>query len=305
MQIIFKRQDNEIEKIEQEVSPDLKLVEVLQAVKTLLGFENKQCQFILERTGEKLESSVTFKEAGIRNNDKLILSPLTENKKIVQSPELTPASIPTPSLQPKVTSVYTPTSLDLRTAIIIGGVIGIFILIGLFLSNSQNQQTNQVLEKTPTPTPTTTPPVSESSKSFSQTIPFQPSPDSSISQEKAIQLVQAYLDAKKVIFAPPYDRQTLAGIATKKFYEKTIGGINWLQEGGSYYSYNTQRIESVEEFASQDNKATIKVRIKEDYTLYNSDGSIDKSSSNFKTLTVIYNMILIDGKLKISDSKVI
>ncbi|NET78191.1 MAG: DUF4101 domain-containing protein [Okeania sp. SIO1F9] len=78
-----------------------------------------------------------------------------------------------------------------------------------------------------------------------------------------------------------------------------------LQSNGAYYRYNVQRVESVEEFISQGNVATIKVNLTKDYTLYNSDGSIDRSSSNFKTLTVIYNMRMINGNPKIYDSKII
>ena len=47
------------------------------------------------------------------------------------------------------------------------------------------------------------------------------------------------------------------------------------------------------------------VEFTENYTLYNSDGSIDNSSSNFKTLTVIYNMRLTNGHLKIYAPKIV
>ena len=128
---------------------------------------------------------------------------------------------------------------------------------------------------------------------------------SSISQQKAVNLIQKYLEAKKEMFAPPYNRQILAEIATNEFYNKTVGAIDWLERNSAYYRYNTQKIESVEEFVSDANTATIKVKITEDYTLYNSDGSIDNSSSNFKTLTVIYNMRLTNGHLKIYAPKIV
>ena len=325
VKVIFTKRDSTLEKAI-DVLPDSHLEEVREEVQMLLGLPiNPPCKFVIEKTEKEFKNNLTFEEAGIQNNDKLILFSvdlsknaefettesgvenffwkylLTDQKK--ESPQAEPTKAST--LTTEVTSASPPAYLDWRTAIIIGGVIGIFILIGLFLSDFQNQQTDQVviIERTPTPTPTPTPPV-EKSKLITPSITFQPSPDSTISQEIAIQLVQVYLNAKKEMFAPPYDRKILAGIATNEFYEKAIGGINWLQREGSYYRYNIQRIESVEEFASQGNKATIKVKITEDYTLYNSDGSIDNSSSNFRTLTVIYNMIMINGKLKISASKI-
>ena len=107
------------------------------------------------------------------------------------------------------------------------------------------------------------------------------------------------------MFAPPYNRQILARIGTNEFYQKAVGAIDWLERNGAYYRYQVQKIESVEGFVSQGNTVAIKVKITENYTLYNSDGSIDNSSSNFRTLTVIYNMRLTNGNLKIYASKII
>ena len=128
---------------------------------------------------------------------------------------------------------------------------------------------------------------------------------SSISQQKAVNLIQKYLEAKKEMFAPPYNRRIIAGIATEEFSQKALGAIDWLERNGAYYRYQVQKIDSVEEFVSEGNTVAIKVKITEDYTLYNSDGSIDNSSSNFRTLTVIYNMKLTNGNLKIYASKII
>ena len=128
---------------------------------------------------------------------------------------------------------------------------------------------------------------------------------SSISQQKAVNLIQKYLEAKKEMFAPPYNRRIIAGIATEEFSQKALGAIDWLERNGAYYRYQVQKIDSVEEFVSEGNTVAIKVKITEDYTLYNSDGSIDNSSSNFKTLTVIYNMRLTNGHLKIYAPKIV
>ena len=128
---------------------------------------------------------------------------------------------------------------------------------------------------------------------------------SSISQQKAVNLIQKYLEAKKEMFAPPYNRRIIAGIATEEFSQKALGAIDWLERNGAYYRYQVQKIDSVEEFVSEGNTVAIKVKITEDYTLYNSDGSIDNSSSNFRTLTVVYNMKLTNGNLKIYASKII
>ncbi|NET24395.1 IMS domain-containing protein [Okeania sp. SIO1I7] len=177
-------------------------------------------------------------------------------------------------------------SLNWRTAAIISGVIGVLNLAGLVLSNYQNQQLNQIFVIEPTPT--------------SSQLPLE----ASISREKAVNLIQKYLEAKKVTFAPPYNSQILAEIATSEFYQKAVGTRNWLQSNGAYYRYKPYTIE-VEEFVLSGNTAEIKVKITEDITLYHSDGSIDRSNSYLKTVTVIYNMRLINGNPKIYDSKII
>ena len=127
----------------------------------------------------------------------------------------------------------------------------------------------------------------------------------SASQQKAVNLIEKYLEAKKEMFAPPYNRRIIAGIATEEFSQKALGAIDWLERNGAYYRYQVQKIDSVEEFVSEGNTVAIKVKITEDYTLYNSDGSIDNSSSNFRTLTVIYNMRLTNGHLKIYAPKIV
>lgn len=296
MKVTFKTEtdDNAGEQII-DVSPDSNLGESREAVQTLFSLpENPPYKLVLERTEEELKDNLTFEEAGIQDNDQLILSPSTDKKK----PPPDPIPAPTPSSSPPPP----PSSLDWRTAVIIGGVIGVFTLVGLVLSNTQNQQSDQVIVREPTSTPSPTSPVSPKPRPVTPPAPSQPPQEPTISWQKAVNLIQKYLEAKKVMFAPPYNRKILAEIGTSEFYEKRIGTINWLQERGAYYVYREPNI-SVEEFISRGNEAKIKVKVTEDYTLHNSDGSVDRSSSNFETLTVIYNMRLVNGNLKIYASR--
>ncbi|MDY6802416.1 MAG: hypothetical protein SXA11_01215 [Cyanobacteriota bacterium] len=76
MEVIFTRSDGSVKK-EIEVSPDSKLGKDREEVLMLLGLPvNTPCELVLEKTGKKLTDSSTFKEAGIQDNDKLILFPL-------------------------------------------------------------------------------------------------------------------------------------------------------------------------------------------------------------------------------------
>ncbi|NES69861.1 MAG: hypothetical protein F6K24_33935, partial [Okeania sp. SIO2D1] len=204
MEVIFTRSDETAERTI-DVSSDSKLGESREEVQMLLGLPvNPPYKLVLERTDEELEDNLTFEEAGIQENDKLILSPPTDKKK-PPPPDPTPAPTPPPSPPPSPTQ--TSPSLDWRTPVIIGGVIGVFTLVGLVLSNSQNQQPDRVVVIEQTPTPSPAPPVSPKSRPVRQPAPSQLPPEPSISEERAVQLVQRYLEAKKVMFAPPYNRQ--------------------------------------------------------------------------------------------------
>ncbi|GGA09548.1 hypothetical protein [Okeania sp. KiyG1] len=76
MEVIFTKNDDTAEKII-DVSPDSKVGESREVVQMLLGLpESPPYKVVLERTSKKLRDNLTFKEAGIQDNDKLILFPL-------------------------------------------------------------------------------------------------------------------------------------------------------------------------------------------------------------------------------------
>ncbi|NES69862.1 MAG: hypothetical protein F6K24_33940 [Okeania sp. SIO2D1] len=76
IKVIFTKSDGTAEKTI-DVSPNSKLGEDREEVQMLLGLPvNSPYKLILERTGKKLRDSLTFKEAGIQDNDRLILFPL-------------------------------------------------------------------------------------------------------------------------------------------------------------------------------------------------------------------------------------
>ncbi|NET27807.1 IMS domain-containing protein [Okeania sp. SIO1I7] len=203
---------------------------------------------------------------------------------------------------------------DWLKAVITGSIIGSFILIGIVLShifpsiinsifpkksqeNIDISTTNINPEKTTTPSPkSTTSPQSQTPKT-----PLV----NSISEIEAKKLIETWLEAKGKMFSPPYNSQIAKELTTGYFYEKTAGingSINWLKSNKAYYKYGIQRLESVEQFFADRDIATIKVRITEEYSLYR-NGKIDPSETDFKTLTIIYNLKLVDGQWKISNSR--
>lgn len=110
------------------------------------------------------------------------------------------------------------------------------------------------------------------------------------------------------MFAPPYNRQIAAEIATGKQYEQNVGSngsIDWLKNKGAYYRYGTQRIDNVEKFIANGNQATIQVKVTEDRTLYNPNGTIDRKETDSKSRTVIYYLQMVNGSWKIADSQIL
>ncbi|MGB3512184.1 MAG: IMS domain-containing protein [Microcoleaceae cyanobacterium] len=208
---------------------------------------------------------------------------------------------------------------DWPKAIITGSIIGGFILIGIVLSSifpsimktiSQDKFQEKIdskpiivkpdIQTSPSPIPTT-------STQSSTPEPSLPSKINSISEIEGVNLIEAWLKAKEKMFAPPYNSQIAEELTTEYLYEKTAGvdgSINWLKSNNAYYKYGVQRLESVEQFFANKNTATIKVRITEEYSLYR-NGKIDPNETDFKTLTIIYNLKLVDGQWKISNSRVL
>ncbi len=130
----------------------------------------------------------------------------------------------------------------------------------------------------------------------------------SLSQTAAQDLIQQWLQAKKVMFAPPYNTEIAAQLTTGQQYESAAGkdgSINSLKEDGHYYKYGVQKIDNVDEFSVKDNQATIQVKVTEERTLFDRNGNIIPKESDYKTRTVRYNLESIDGTWKISDSKII
>jgi serine/threonine-protein kinase len=124
----------------------------------------------------------------------------------------------------------------------------------------------------------------------------------SITQQQAVSLVSRWLQAKRKIFASPFDRQLVVELTTGKRQTDTIGAQNWLKNNNSYYRYGVQKVESVKRFVASGNAATIEVRVTEDYTLYH-NGKVDPSQTDFKSSLIRYNLQSVGGKWKIADYK--
>lgn len=132
----------------------------------------------------------------------------------------------------------------------------------------------------------------------------------SISRSEAVDLVERWLKAKRDIFGPSHQTYLGEELLTGKAYNDKIkssdgqeSSSEWLANNGSYYIYGVQRIDSVNNFTSSGDQATVDVVVTEERTLYNSQGKIDQKNSGLSTLLVRYNLENDEGTWKIANSR--
>ena len=128
-----------------------------------------------------------------------------------------------------------------------------------------------------------------------------------LSQNQAVDLITEWLEAKSRIFAPPFDQQPVKQLTTGELYGSLVrddGAIAWLKDNQAYYRFGVQKVESVERFVADQNKATVELKITEDRTLYR-DGKVDPTQTDFQTRLVRSSLEAIDGAWKIADYKTV
>jgi ARC6-like, IMS domain len=116
-----------------------------------------------------------------------------------------------------------------------------------------------------------------------------------LTQEEAMSLVKRWQDAKPQIFAPPFDQNLAASMATGAFLEGIVqpgGSIDWLQRNNAYYAYGAPTIEASSYFKSDKDQAEIDVNVRQEYALYAS-GKIERKSdaSRYRYKLVLENNI--------------
>jgi type II secretory pathway pseudopilin PulG len=127
------------------------------------------------------------------------------------------------------------------------------------------------------------------------------SPQQSLAQDQAVDLVRQWLSAKPRIFGPPFDKNLLGQLTTGNTYRDNLGSIEWLQGNGYRYSYSASRIDNVWSFVTSNTTPSIKVSIYEDLTLHGPRG-IDRSKSGASKRNFIYYFSRdVDGEWKVSD----
>jgi serine/threonine protein kinase len=222
--------------------------------------------------------------------------PSFQQPPLYQQPQVPPAySInQTPSLtntyHSPASSTISPFSLkDWHKAILIGGGIGLIILLGLIFIKPLIFSESEVEEDTASVTETVKP----------DSKPEAPEPV--FTEQQATDLINNWQDAKRQMFAPPFDRQLLEQFLTGKGYESNVGSQSWLQDNNAHYTYGVQSVDSIEEFIVSGDRATLDAVITEERTFYVNDKVIHDSNTAFDTRLVRYNLKLDNGQWKIED----
>lgn len=302
----LERSKSQIEQLEREQQE-------LESLKSDFALNNKELVDQREPEQDKqIKNPVSIIDTSIAAEPEIDLSKQREDSQVIKTNQSEKNSDVTPINPPSNNSKQS------GTAWIIGGMIGFFIFLGLIINGHQANQTASNIEQ---PTSESIEAEKSSDESLPSTETYQQTdtsnletentPESipSFTQEEAVNLLERWQNAKSQIFAYPFNRELGAELLTGKSYYDNIGNpegsVAWLQDNASYYTYDLQSIDSVENFAVNEDYATIEVIVTEQRTLYNQYGNIDRNASGFDTRLVRYNLESENGQWKIADYQTI
>ena len=125
---------------------------------------------------------------------------------------------------------------------------------------------------------------------------------SGLNQEKAYKIIKRWMEAKKEIFAPPYNRELAVRLTTDGRYDKLLksgGIIDRLEANNSYYMFGTQNINDIQEVVVNGNKAKVWIDYTEERRFYR-DGEIVPGKTQSSTKDLIYNLRFEENRWKIA-----
>ncbi len=121
-------------------------------------------------------------------------------------------------------------------------------------------------------------------------------------EERVLQAINNYLEAKPQLFGPSLDRDAADEVLTGDRYDRAMGSIQWLKRYKGYYDYHSSQIDDSRNFQLEGNRAKIDVTLTEHLTLY-IDGNVDRSQSTVSPNSSDYRITLekINRNWKISN----
>ena len=128
-----------------------------------------------------------------------------------------------------------------------------------------------------------------------------------MTQGKAVNLIQQWLQAKQRLFAPPYDREIASKLTTGKLYQdltRSGGSINWLEKNNSYYEYGIQSVKDIKRFTSDNNSFIIVASIIESSTFFNAQVGSKKVTPAGRS-TIRYEFVKVNSSWLLKDYQVL
>ncbi|MDJ0648103.1 MAG: IMS domain-containing protein [Xenococcaceae cyanobacterium MO_188.B19] len=186
---------------------------------------------------------------------------------------------------------------DWRDSLIIGSLIGAAILIGLVVTRNPSPSVSSSSSKENSISSSKTSSVQRRNTSINT----QKNISNTLTEQKAVDLINNWQNAKRKIFAYPFDLQLLKKYQTDKKYQDNVGSVNWLRNNNAYYKYGVQSVDSVEEFIASGDRATIDAVVTEQRTFYMNNKVINDGNTAFDTRLVRYNLVSENGQWKIED----
>ena len=177
---------------------------------------------------------------------------------------------------------------DWRDSVITGSLVGGAIFICFLLYRGQSSIATNI--SIPNSSASLTPSISSSQD---------------LTEEKAVDLIRQWLQAKRQVFGMPFNRQIAANFTTGALLSditKPGGSVDWLQKNNAYYQFDSQKVEPENNFVASSSKAEIKVRITENRILF-VNGKIDQSQTKMSTDVVKFILRTDNNSWKIEDYK--
>jgi serine/threonine protein kinase len=223
---------------------------------------------------------------------------------------------------------------DWAKAMLMGGLLGVFVLGGLFITKSpqaasgpdspknelkapQNSvPTPPQVVASPAPQPASSPqaptqivvaapPAVTPKLPVEVPIPATSQAADSISEPEVRSLIDSWFQAKRLMFGKGYSYEAANAVSTGVLLNditKPNGSIDWLKSNNAEYQFGVQKIDSISRIVSNGDDATVEIQATEDRTLYR-DGRVDPTQTDFKSKTTVYTLKRSGSRWKIADYK--
>ncbi len=192
---------------------------------------------------------------------------------VAPSPTAPAVAPTTPSVSAPRVDRPTATSLPL---ILLGLGLGLGAVLAsggglvwwLLWRDSEPQATRRETAATPTASAVTTPQVPVRGGGGQK---VATAPASGLPETDGVQLVRSWLEAKKRVFAPPYDLDVAADFLTGPAWRdvsKPDGSVDWLRKNNTYYQYGNNRVGLKRVVKADASQLVLDLEIQEELNIY-------------------------------------